>query len=1108
MGLSGDRMFRLITANDAAVLADRLGDGLRAPAANPLLPARVLVPQAGLARWLQVRLAERNGVIANVAFTPPAQFAWELLRAAQPTLPQHSPYEVELLRWHVYALLGEPLDGRALAPLRAYLAANADPLARYALSFELARVYERMQGYRRATLHDWERGAHGGWQAELWRRLVRRVGGVSRAARMDDWLRRFDAGFEDTAAATPKPAPPLPDGLTRFACFACANVSPDVLRMLAVAGQHCDVDFYLPLPSMEYLGDVPRTRAAVRARLGEGGGENPLVTSLGGAAAEFIEQLYGYQYLQPDAEIDAFDDAIAGERLLDRVRNDVLRHRVPPADAARLAAPDASLQFHACHTEVREVETLHDALLALFTTVDGLRPRDIAVMAPDIERYRPAIEAVFGGDRKAARALPYNLGDLGAGALHPVAELFLQLLDAPTSRWEVDALTDLLAVPGVQRRFDLDADAAAQLGRRVHDAGVRWGEDETARQGCGGYREFSWAFGLDRIVAGFASGDDLALAGDTAPLAGVEGSAFGQLDALLALTATFRHLRELAGRRQQARDWQVQLNAALDALYRPDPDDSAETRALDRIRAALKRLADNTAAAGGGLDLAFADVRAFLRDALAAPAPQQRLFTGGITFCSLVPLRVVPFRVICLLGMDADAFPHRDDNGLDPLVHDRRTGHAQPGDRDVRADDRLLFLQLLAAARDAFYVSWIGRDAHDNQPRPPSVVVAELIDCLRDHYLERPPSKAGTDRLPRLEPLHPFARELFADDADAARSFQAQWLPAANAPTRTAPGVQPFVGAALPAAPGPATLRLDELKRFFDDPARGFLEQRLDLRLPRDAEAEPGVEPLQPDAPLLRYDLTRAGLEGGDTELATLATQLRAEARLPPGGFGGEALAIARERAENLRGSIADYTGGGAALDAIVGDLELAGGVRLTGQVDAVYPAGLVRAKAGSLEGRHVLRAYIDQLFATAVRGAPVPCRLFWLEKDAGKYCDLAPCDPADAIAKLDRLVALHQRGLVTPLPLLTRACWKALGRERKTKGDNDEAAFITRLREAAGGDERYQGGSEFTSPTLGITWRGMDFTRLGGAAGAAFYRTTLAVFPQLVWPARARTKR
>src|SRR5690242_5575777 len=520
-------MFRLHTSNDAAKLADVLGEQLCAARDNPLVPARVLVPQAGLKRWLQVHLAELLGVIANVEFTPPAQFAWELLRAARPELPERSPFEVEVLRWHLYVLLGERLDGAALAPLREYLSADDDPLRRFTLSFELARVYERMQGYRRDTLLAWEhhgsnRGGGDDWQAELWRRLLPRVGGVSRAARVGEWLRAFDPEYP-AGSFDEKSAPPgLPQHLT---CFACANVSPDVLRMLAVAGRHCDVDFHLTLPTTGYLGDTPRSRREARAHLSEKDGGNPLIISLGGAAAEFVELLYGYEHVQPDEESDLFDGHIARSTLLGRVRGDILEHRGARNDE-RVSVPDDSLQFHACHTELREVQTLHDRLLAMLAADPTLKPREIAVMMPDVAAYRPAVEAVFGSlSDHDPRYIPYNLGDLAAGAAHPAARLFLSLLDAPTSRWRLSEILDVLAVPGVMRRLDLDASELEQLSRQLKESGVRWGEDEHARAQVGGYREFSFAFGLDRMLAGFACGDeDEALVAGIAPLAGVEGA--------------------------------------------------------------------------------------------------------------------------------------------------------------------------------------------------------------------------------------------------------------------------------------------------------------------------------------------------------------------------------------------------------------------------------------------------------------------------------------------------------------------------------------------------------------------------------------------------------
>ncbi len=1101
-------MFNLFTGNDAAKLADALGKRLRAQVRDkPLIPVRVLVPQAGLRRWLQVHLAEKLGVIANVEFTPPALFAWELLRAAQPELPPHSPFEPEVLRWHLHALLREPLEGPALASLRDYLASNGDPLRRYALAGQLARVYERMQGYRREKLLRWERGGDGAdWQAELWRRLVARVGGVSRAARVEKWLRDFDPGYRENGTFIDKPVPPgLPQHLH---AFACANVSPDVLRMLGVAARHCELDFHMPLPSREYLGDTPRSRREVRARLQETDRGNPLVTSLGGAAAEFLDLLYGYEHVQPETEIDLFDQEIERTTLLGRVRDDILNHRAAREDA-RVAAPDDSIQFHACHTALREVQTLHDALLRIFAACPQLKPRDVAVMMPDVAAYRPAIEAVFGGlPKDDRRFIPFNLGDVPTDAAHSAARLFLDLLNAPTSRWRCSEILDVLAVPGVMRRFDLDAGELEQLSRQLHDAGVRWGEDERARAQAGGYREFSFAFGIDRMLAGFACGDDEdALVARVAPLPGVEGQAFARLDALLAVIDSFRRLRELAAREMSAADWQRELNALFDGLYQGDSNDIAETRALERMRRALEDLVEHTQAASVQT-LAWQDLRAFLRERLNEADPRQQLFSGGVTFCGMVPLRVVPFRVICLLGMDETAFPRRDPGGLDPLTRDARTGERQTGDRSVREDDRLLFLQLIAAARDTLYISWIGRDAHSNETLAPSVVVAELMDLLRENYLSHDADARDAQHalLPRVQPLHPFDASLF--DTNARRSYRSEWLAAADMPeAQTA--IAPFV----PEAPMPqietapsVTLTLDELRRFLLDPARGFLECGLDLKLPRELRDDADDEPLSPNEGLTRWHLTRALLDFGEGNASASRDLLRARGKLPPGALGDEALRDAHVRADALRAAVRSFTAGAASLPAENLRVDWSDGTSLEGAPADLYGAGVLHVQPGKIDGRHVLRAWLDALLCAA---AGVDRRVMLIGLDGSDACsfELPRLARDEAHGRLRALIDLYRSGRRAPLPFFVRISWNyAVARAQAGGAFDTEVSVGNDVFEKAAREAASENGfgvpNELESDAVCMVWRGRDLPGpWNGELALTLHKTALEVFTH---PARA----
>ncbi|HEU0195863.1 MAG TPA: exodeoxyribonuclease V subunit gamma [Nevskiaceae bacterium] len=1089
--------FRLITSNDTARLADLLADSLGRPRANPLTPCRILVPQSGLQRWLESHIAQRCGVVANLQFTPPAQFTWELLRAAQGTLAPTSPTDVSVLRWRIYQLLGALPARPALQPLADYLQTDQDPLRRYALSLELARVFERMQGYRRQRLLQWEQGEDPGeWQAELWRILAQRIGTATRAASVQAWLARYDVD--------PAKASAIPAGLpVSLACFACVNVSPDVLRMLAVVGHFTEVDFYLPLPTPEYLGDTPVKRREIRQRLREKDDCNPLILSDGGALAEIVELLYSYQYVQPDQELEQFDADLPRSTLLGRMRDDILKHRAPPA-AKRTERLDPSVQFHACHTVLREVQTLHNTLLCLLQDNPTLQPYDIAVMAPDIELYRPAVQAAFGGvARNDPRWLPINLADSSATQLHPLVNVFLKLLDAPNSSWKLDEFTDLLRVPGVMRRFDLDADTVARLARLLHDAGIRWGADETARVHAGGFREFSWAFGTERVVAGFALGDEpgAALVAGTAPLAGVEGQRMGQLEAPLAIASAWRSMAELAEQPQTTVTWQVQLNALLLSCYQLDPDDAAETQALERIHVTLAELAQDVGAVDPDLRLSWPEVRAFLRTALAKADARQRLFTGGVTFCSLMPLRVVPFRVICLLGMNDEAFPRREAGGLDPLLADRRAGRPQLGDRNLRADDRLLFLQLLCAARQVFYVSWIGRDARSGQPLPPSTVITEVLALISGGYLQ---PGASREDLPRLEPLQPFDPRLFDATNSATHSFADKWEPAARQQRGAVAGRDsppPFADTALPVLPDenptPPSLTLDELQRFFADPARAYLAQGLGLAVPREEEAEVAVEPLAPGDPLMRYSLTDALLHDAGADAPDTTQRLRAEGRLPPGQLATIALDGARERAEQLRTAERELVGGSARPDPQPGEVTLADGTRIVGTIVDLYPCGLVRTTAGKPNGKRVLAAHIQQAFACAAAPAQPVCHLLSLKEKKVGHIGFAAPSRATACATLQRLVELMRVGRTEALPLLPRASWEAVVAARKATERDPCEAFTEKLEELAGQAPTSTLPSEFAGANFALAWRGYDFTHLDSALARRFYALAEELFPR-----------
>lgn len=1042
--------FHLISGNRLDRLAAYLGARLATPADAGSLahaslePDVVLIPQPTLRHWLQQTLAERYGVAANLDLCTPSEFVWRLLRASHPELPDTSPWDRNALRWQLYALLD---DGTATLPpavrehLRRAAGASADggerALARYGLADALAGAYDKYQAYRRDWLQAWERNdpaSRDDWQAQLWRALRQRLRGTPhRAALIGEWLARHDRDVDTFVGHAPPGLPP------RIAAFGTIHVSPDVLHLLAVVGQWSELDFYLPSPSAEYWGDVESLRERLRrdgvaslpAALADAERDNPLLTAWGAGGREILAQLFSYEIVLPQRETELFA-APGRDTLLHRLQQDVL-DRAPP-QPSDFDTRDVSLQLHACHSKLREVEVLHDQLRALLEDPrfdPPLQPREIAVLAPDIADYLPLARAVFGGlAPEDPRYIPFSLADRPQAQSHPLVGVLLDLLALADTPLNASAFRDLLATPAISHALQLDAAQRAKIDAWFDATGIRWGEDEAAREraGAGRWREYSFDFGIDRLLSGYAAGDGAAdIVADRAwiaPYAELEGADADTLDRALSL---YRHVRSLAAWMREphaAADWRARLTDALQALFAPVPQDDGEAQARRLLLETLDDFAREAANVGA---LPATLVQRALRDALTLPSPHRPWLSGGVTFAGMVPLRTVPFRVICLLGLDAEAYPRREPGDDINRLVDAIQGRAprRLGDRSVRDDDRFLFLQLLCAAGDVFYLSYGGRDARDGSVREPSPVIAELLDAV-----ERMHGEATREALCVGHPLQPFSPRAFGAGDDGGLeprrfSYRGEWAMPAAAAQALEP---PFVAESLASTRGddaPEVPDRDALQRFFVNPARYWLRERLGLRLPERAHEIVDREPLGENG-LLRYGAIDA-LLAHDDEAAE--PWLRAQALLPPGRDGDAIAQGAHGIARRLRATSAAATGEDAPRIVAASAADAAHGIAFRFDdvhFDDVHGAARAITVAGRLDGKRRLRAGLDHLLLASALGAEARTHLIGYDgkSDAPVEIVYAGVSQAAACERLDALLALWREGRDGPLPFAPKTAF------------------------------------------------------------------------------------
>lgn len=1031
------------SSNRLEELARMLAGALRGGAGeDPLARDVVVVQTPGVARWLSLRLADELGCCMNVEYLFPRNFVDSLCaKMLGSDAPAHP--DVRRLGWRIFSMLPEVSQASGAEMLAQYLSGGA-PSKRYQLAMRLADLFDQYLVHRPELIAAWEAGAEPeDWQASLWREVVR----VEPIPHLAVVFPRLEEAVPGEGA--------LPG---RVFLFGLSTLPQLYVNFLQLLGRHAEVELYALAPSEEYWGDLQGRKASVVAEETGMGGDfgQPLLASMGTQGRDFCNML-------SDADFNPSDDCFAepdGDTTLARLQRDIL-HLSPRHDAGERIA-DGSVVVASSAGPMREMEALKDHLLSLLDRDATLRPRDILVLAPDISLYAPCADAVFGNRSGTEPELPYALADRGVREA-PLIDAYLSLLDLVPSRRTIRGIMDFIGHPAVAERFGLDDEDLTQARRMCAETGVRWGLDAQDREmlGFGQEAANSWKAGMDSLVFGvMMAGQEECVFGGVAPYAEAEGD---RVEVVAKLVAAFDAVRSCVRLLETVRplaEWPDILRECVAAIL-PDTAQAAPERTA--ISKALENLGECAVVSGGDV-VDVATIRAALEELLVESLAPHGFLSGGITFAELKPMRSVPARVICLLGMDDAAFPRQDR----PLSFDRIRRQLRPGDRSVRAGDRYLFLETLLCVRDHLYISYSGISPQGEADTPPSVVVTELLE-----YLE--PEAKGSSLLTR-HALQPFSPSYF--EAVHPSSFSVADCEAAR--RIVAPrSIAPFAGVEVSMPRELLTLDCDALVEFLLNPSAFFLKNVLGLSAPSGEELPPEDEPFAVNALDLYGERVRhvGRLLAGVGVERTLA-RTRACGILPWGDAGkAEADSIAAN-ARVFANAVKPYVAG--EVDYLAGDIDSGSGaerVLLRARLGPVVNGRLAGYHCAKLKTKARLRAWISAIVLGAladsgdeaakdVAGVTILC------SDA--KLDVVP--PEDSVSRLEKLLSLYREGLKRPLPVFAESSFAAGVPAPRSKKTPLERA-LDKWRSGAS----WGATPECDDPWTRVAWRGCD--PLGGDA-------------------------
>lgn len=991
------------------LLLNRFLAAARAPVRTPLKPVVVVSPHAAMAQWLKLELSRHTGICASFRFCFPRQMVWDVVRAVAPGLAAEFKYQRGAVAWAIFAMLPEIISSPA-AGLGAHFAPElgTDAAQQFQFAQTLADLFDQYTVYRPDLIRSWNSGAASDWQATLWQAVKRRLGEPDPVTLFDHVLAELEASRVERTT--------LPE---RVLVFGLSALPPIYARVLHKLAKLSEVHMFVFLPKKAYFevglgSDGTRDPIAIRERLDRV--EEVAGVRLSRLTTELIRDFTAVLAIEfGDWQWDAEFAGPRAQGILGRVQT-LLRgpdtslnagarggnsHKENPPSGSN---SDDSIQVHVCHTRLREIEVLHDHILKWFREDPSLQPTDIAVFAPDISLYQGYIEAVFGAPGQQRRPLPYRIVGRGLHTADPVGAALRMFFKLAQGRITAPELIEFMSLPAVRAKFDFTESDLGVFRRWLLDAGFRWALDPEHRAVLGFTPDHAHTLrsAMDRLLLGYAMDDEQVFAG-LVPVESIDGDNAERLAKLVRFASTFTRAAMQAATSHTIGEWCALAHAVLGSLV-ADPDPTGAE--LARVHAAVAEIAREASAAGCERVVPAQVFSQRLELALRTEAETSIGEPAGITFASLLAAHTLPFRVICLIGMNDTEFP-RPDSGV-AFDHIRR--EPRPGDRSELREDRYVFLEALLNARARLYVSYIGRSTRDNSQIPPSPLVSELLEMLNEML--------GVDPEPlvRHHKLHGFNPVYFEGVDPRFFSFSVADFDAASTAPDRKPGVaSTWTRKGQPTHTGLVTV--DDLVRFFKNPARAFLQTKFGMVVLPEPDSIPESEQFKPNN-LTRYQLRDAALamltNGAPPE--KVIDSLRASGRIPPAAAGTITAFDTVADLSYLVQAVRDVLGQGPTR---VEDLETdLGRWRIRGRLAPLDTRGLVFFRAGKLRATDLLEVWIKHLLLCLVGVVPEPTsRMFGLDdskESAVKTMQFRFVPEAGTF--LSSLLELYERGLAEPV--------------------------------------------------------------------------------------------
>ncbi|MFT4062490.1 MAG: exodeoxyribonuclease V subunit gamma [Edaphocola sp.] len=952
-------------------------------------PHYVITQTDGMNIWLRQQMAHQMGIVANVDFSKPNDLILKIYRLLGGSFME--TLSRESLVWFLFQLMGQRDFAVRYPAQREYFNVGGPEkdLKRMGLAAKIADLFDQYQIYRPELIKEWnnltEDSPNLSWQAFLWIKAKR----LSSRALPD---KTFVSNYILEQLNDTDKQVLLQKKLPVIYIFGLSILTRYHLNILSKIAAFIDVHFYLlnPAPEIYWIDDknerdIAQWRKRGFAHANDHIAGNELLTSWGKVLQNTYRLLFKDEALLNNYETIELKEP-APNSLLGKIQNDIFHNATENRNSITFQdLNDKSITIQSNYTAAREVETLYQYLVYLIDKKQAkLSARDIVVMVSDIDAYTPYIHAVFDN---ALYKFRYKIADVSVSVGDNIFTALEQILLINEYNFTSESVMQLLDSSFIKKRFRITD--TEQLRSLVRAAQIRFGmegnkEDET--------NLVSWQYGLKRMMLGLCMSGAGAFEADgdlLFPLDVAEGSEMWEITRFVHFVEVLiSHVKARNKDRTVAAWVQYVEQLVLDLVFLPDDEPNEE---YTKVSNYLKRYNEISELMDEAVPY---DIFAHNMVATLQSESRSSMFINdGITFCSLIPMRSIPFKVVAMLGMDYDKFPRRERNISFNLMNVK----PELGDRNIKDNDKHLFLETILSAQEYLYISYLGKSVEDNSHKPPSILVEELLAYIQSG-IEKDTS--ASLQLVTEQPLHSYsprynqADERLFSYTNKSQSADRNWIKEGKPPKH------PEVG----------ELRLSELLVFYKNSLKTYYNKTLGIYLNNEDTVLPETELFELNG--LEQWQIKNSMEGvrNEEDLRVQKDYWVRNGWLPLKNVGtAQTLELYNEAAPALAMLRTESKGNEKKSTNISVSL---GTTVLYGELPSVYGEKLIVVCWSSNIMRHLVQAYIMALAGIAAGAANELSVINGYKGSVVYKARLQGTDRQRATEALERLVALYKDGL------------------------------------------------------------------------------------------------